>query len=163
MDEILYERVDDDDFYDILGCSEHSTIEQINTEYKARVLDCHPDKHPNDSNAAERFSKLQRAKETLSDPEKRKFYDAWRNSGLIISYDKWCAQRSATHTSMHWASVKTQPMLQGDPPPQPSSSSTPDQEQYNMRNVHIYSNAPTVTWERDSPSEILRKFRNYEI
>ncbi|KAK7506588.1 hypothetical protein BaRGS_00002063 [Batillaria attramentaria] len=112
MDKILsYERHDADDFYHIIGCSEHSSEEQILTEYRARVLDCHPDKHPGDAKKAERFNKLTKAKETLSNPESRAKYDQWRRSGIAMSYDDWLALRGAVHTSMHWATKAPQPQL----------------------------------------------------
>ena len=85
MDSILnFERDESKDFYAILGCDELSSTEQIQTEYKMRVLDCHPDKHPNDANAAERFTILQHAKEVLCDTEQRANYDKWKNSGINI-------------------------------------------------------------------------------
>ncbi|CAG8731564.1 10775_t:CDS:2, partial [Racocetra persica] len=38
-DEKFYENL-----YEILGCTSSCTTEQISTEYKKRVLSCHPDK-----------------------------------------------------------------------------------------------------------------------
>ncbi|KAL8588520.1 hypothetical protein ACOMHN_043869 [Nucella lapillus] len=112
MDKILsYVRNDADDYYNILGCSEHSTEEQITTEYRARVLDCHPDKNPGDARAAERFSRLTKAKEALTDPESRSKYDKWRHSGIAMSYEEWCGLRGAVHTSMHWATKAPQPQI----------------------------------------------------
>ncbi|KAK2185225.1 hypothetical protein NP493_241g00032 [Ridgeia piscesae] len=115
MEDILsYQCKPEDDYYFILGIDELSSIEQINTEYKVKALECHPDKHPDDLMAVERFSRLQRAKQTLSDPALREQYDTWRRSGIAIPYDTWCAKRNV-HTSMHWVSKKKkEPMLMNE-------------------------------------------------
>nr|XP_022316215.1 J domain-containing protein-like [Crassostrea virginica]XP_022318901.1 J domain-containing protein-like [Crassostrea virginica] len=171
MDDVFdYERDESDDFYNILGCSEHSTTEQIQTEYKARVLDHHPDKNPDDPHAAQRFSKLSQAKDILTDPEKRKAYDVWRNSGITVSFEKWQALREATKTTLHWASVKPQPTIQSQEhqpdPERPSSSDhtdfSPFQSTDPIRHAAVYD-SQKFNWERDPPSDILKKFRNYEI
>lgn len=35
-----------EDCYSVLGCTEHSTKEQITTEYRKKSLELHPDKWP---------------------------------------------------------------------------------------------------------------------
>lgn len=184
MDEILnYESNTEDDLYNILGCDELSTIDQINAEYKARVLDCHPDKNP-DTGAAERFAKIQKAKEILTDPETRYKYDLWKGSGLWMSFDQWMGLRSAVHTSMHWASVKKQPMLEHDttnivevdPTHSHISQQTtethiyqdhqdikPSSSSYMSWNLRDKTDFGGIQWQRDPASETLKKFRNYEI
>ncbi|XP_064617396.1 LOW QUALITY PROTEIN: J domain-containing protein-like [Liolophura sinensis] len=108
MDSILnYERSGRMIFYAILGCDERSTIEQINAEYKMRVLHCHPDKHPGDQAAAGRFERLQRAKCVLSDPDERQKYDMWRRAGICMSYRQWRGLRDNVHMSMHWGCQET--------------------------------------------------------
>ncbi|XP_013370357.1 PREDICTED: dnaJ homolog subfamily C member 12 isoform X2 [Chinchilla lanigera] len=53
MDAILNYRADDsEDYYALLGCDERSSVEQILAEFRIRALECHPDKHPEDPNAA---------------------------------------------------------------------------------------------------------------
>ncbi|XP_046360535.1 J domain-containing protein-like isoform X1 [Haliotis rufescens] len=176
MEEILnFERKLEDDYYQILGCDELSNTEQIVKEYKARVLDCHPDKHPEDPTAAEQFARLQTAKETLCDPESRAKYDQWRQSGMMMTYGQWKGLRDSVHTSMHWGSVKTKPMLDDS---QGSSFSSPKHGQTTLLAVDSTSAATgtpamnsspgtspkkEVPWERDPASNMLRKFRNYEV
>ena len=46
----------------------------------------------------ERFARLQHAKETLCDPERRKDYDSWRNCGMAITYGDWRAKKDSIHT-----------------------------------------------------------------
>ena len=44
--------------------------------------------------SAQKFNLLQKAKEILSDPERRAEYDAWRRSGLAVSYDQWVSRKN---------------------------------------------------------------------
>lgn len=43
------------------------------------------------------FSNFQEAKEVLCDPERRKNYDKWRNSGISISYKSWIDMKDHVH------------------------------------------------------------------
>ncbi|XP_070544475.1 dnaJ homolog subfamily C member 12-like [Ptychodera flava] len=117
MDSVLdYKPKDEDDFYKILGCDELSTTDQINAEYRARVLACHPDKNPDDPEKEHQFHLLQRAKDVLTNEESRKVYDTWRRSGLAVPYDQWVHMRKNVHISMHWAMKKRkEPMLEHHP------------------------------------------------
>ncbi|XP_048761936.1 J domain-containing protein-like isoform X2 [Ostrea edulis] len=171
MDAVLkYDRNEEDDLYNILGCSEHSTTEQILVEYKTRVLDHHPDKNPDDPKAAQRFARLAQAKDILTDPDKRQAYDTWRNSGITVPYEKWQALRDATKTTLHWASVKPQPTIQSQEyrtnMEYSSSSDNTDFSAFGssepISHAAVYDNQK-LQWERDPPSDILKKFRNYEI
>ncbi|XP_036023059.1 dnaJ homolog subfamily C member 12 [Onychomys torridus] len=52
MDAILnYRPEGGEDYYALLGCDELSSVEQILAEFKVRALECHPDKHPENSKA----------------------------------------------------------------------------------------------------------------
>ncbi|XP_063445299.1 dnaJ homolog subfamily C member 12-like [Mytilus trossulus] len=157
MEDIFnYEPDEEEDFYKILGCNEHSNTVQITTEYKARVLSCHPDKHPGDESKDKQFRLLQRAKDVLCDEEKRKRYDQWKNAGISMSFSQWCSLRDSVQTSMHWGSVKTKPMIEND---------KPETTQHNFKKSdfdHV-TISTHQDWNRDEPSEMLRKFRNYQI
>ena len=54
-----YQKDPNEDFYQLLGCDRLSTVEQIQTEFKVRARECHPDKQKNitESNP-ERFQVL---------------------------------------------------------------------------------------------------------
>ena len=55
------------------------------------------------------------AKNILIDPEQRKRYDAWRNSGIAMSYKQWIGLKDSVQASMHWVTPKTAGrMLQTD-------------------------------------------------
>ncbi|XP_063193700.1 dnaJ homolog subfamily C member 12 isoform X2 [Chroicocephalus ridibundus] len=104
MDAILNCRADDlEDYYNLLGCDELSTVEQILAEFKIKALECHPDKHPGNPKAVENFQKLQQAKEILTNEESRARYDYWRRSKITIPFQQWEALSNSVKTSMHWA------------------------------------------------------------
>lgn len=47
---------------------------------------------------AAEFEKIQTAKDTLCDDEKRAMYDKWRHAGISMSFRQWCNLRGAAHT-----------------------------------------------------------------
>ena len=62
-------------YYEILGVSKDATQDQIKSQYRKLARQYHPDLHPGDEAAAQKFKEINEANETLSDPEKRKKYD----------------------------------------------------------------------------------------
>jgi len=63
--------------YDALGVSKTSSQDEIKKAYRKLVRQYHPDKNQGDKEAEERFKEVQGAYDVLSDPEKRKQYDAF--------------------------------------------------------------------------------------
>ncbi|XP_015102116.1 dnaJ homolog subfamily C member 12 isoform X2 [Vicugna pacos] len=195
MDAILnYRSEDTDDYYTLLGCDELSSVEQILAEFKVRALECHPDKHPENSKAVETFQKLQKAKEILTNEESRARYDHWRRSQVSMPFQQWEALSDSVKTSMHWAvrgkkdlmleesdethtnktkneewnkqkEIKkeelgstTEEMEQKESQSLEKSFSPQNPDSPNMNCWHL-----RFRWSGDAPSELLRKFRNYEI
>jgi len=66
---------DKKNYYDILGVSKTASADEIKSAYRKLVKQYHPDLHPNDKEAAEKFKEVNEAHETLSDEQKRKEYD----------------------------------------------------------------------------------------
>ncbi|KAG8237078.1 hypothetical protein J437_LFUL005185 [Ladona fulva] len=166
---ISYKRNEDEDYYKILGCSEDSSPEQINTEYKVRALQFHPDKNDGNKEAEAKFQQLKEAKEILCDPERRAHYDKWRRSGIAISYKQWCGMKEHVQQAMHWSIPKTKDRMLEPAAPSDATSQGPSRETHRRAseggtNIH-YGNRNTggVKWESKPPNEVVSKFRNYEI
>ncbi len=63
------------DFYKTLGVKKTATKEEISKAYREMARKYHPDLHPDDKAAKQKFQDVQEAFDTLNDPEKRKMYD----------------------------------------------------------------------------------------
>lgn len=64
------------DYYKILGVNKSASVDEIKKAYRKLALKYHPDKNPNNKAAEEKFKEINEANEVLSDPEKKKKYDA---------------------------------------------------------------------------------------
>ena len=70
------------DYYEVLGVSKSSTPEEIKKAYRKIAMANHPDTHPDDKGAEERFKEASEAYEVLSDPKKKSAYDQYGFSGM---------------------------------------------------------------------------------
>ncbi|ELT99888.1 hypothetical protein CAPTEDRAFT_177367 [Capitella teleta] len=81
--------VECDDYYAWLGLSKEATKDEINNAFRRMSRLYHPDKHANrpglNEKAVNLFTKIKKAHEVLSDPQKRAIYDAVGIKGLELT------------------------------------------------------------------------------
>lgn len=70
------------DYYEILGVSRDVESAGLKSAYRRLALQYHPDRNPNDPEAAEKFKEASEAYAVLSDPEKRERYDRFGHTGV---------------------------------------------------------------------------------
>jgi len=64
------------DFYDLLGVSPHADESEVKRAVRAKIIQHHPDRNPDDPHASDRLKQVIRAKEILLDPSLRRDYDS---------------------------------------------------------------------------------------
>jgi curved DNA-binding protein len=72
------------DYYKLLGVDRNADEKEIKKAYRRLARQYHPDVNPGDKAAEARFKEINEANEVLSDPEKRRKYDA-----LGQQYQRW--------------------------------------------------------------------------
>ncbi|MER7363310.1 J domain-containing protein, partial [Nonomuraea wenchangensis] len=63
------------ELYERLGVDQRATALDIKRAYRRLARQLHPDLHPGDAAAAERFKAVTEAWDVLSDPRRREVYD----------------------------------------------------------------------------------------
>ena len=120
-------------YYNLLGCDQESSVDQILCEFKQRALIEHPDKNIDSNNASEKFQALLEAKQVLTDINKRKKYDFWLNSAICMSWKEWYEFTNKNQPVFHWINKTCEPKL-------------------------VYKKN-----EKINKTNLLSKFRNYQI
>ncbi|XP_046144527.1 J domain-containing protein isoform X2 [Osmia bicornis bicornis] len=155
-DAINYKPNEEEDYYALLSCDESATVEQITTEYKVLALQYHPDKNEGDKEAEKKFQQLKHAKEVLCDPERRSNYDKWRHSGIAISYKQWLGMKDNVQQDTSGDAAGSSGQGKVQPPNAHRRASEGGANIY-------YGARRDLGWDSEAPSEVVNKFRNYEI
>ncbi|KAM9842200.1 dnaJ (Hsp40) homolog, subfamily C, member 5 gamma b isoform 2-T3 [Aulostomus maculatus] len=74
-----------DSLYKILGLEKGASPQDIKKAYRKLALKHHPDKNPDNPEAAEKFKVINNANSILSDENKRKIYDEYGSVGLYVA------------------------------------------------------------------------------
>ncbi len=70
------------DYYEVLGINKGASEDEIKKAYRKSAKQYHPDLHPGDKVAEEKFKEINEAYEVLSDAEKRARYDQFGHAGV---------------------------------------------------------------------------------
>ncbi len=70
----------------MLGLKKGASEDEIKKAFKTMARKYHPDLHPDDKEAAEKFKEVNEAYEVLSDSEKRARYDQFGHAGVDPNY-----------------------------------------------------------------------------
>jgi len=74
------------DYYEVLGVQKTASADDIKKAYRSLARKYHPDLHPDDKDAAEKFKEVNEAYEILSDPSKKERYDQFGHAGVDPNY-----------------------------------------------------------------------------
>jgi len=69
-----------EDYYQTLGVPRTASAEDIRKAYRELARKYHPDLHPDDESAKEKFKQVQAAFDVLNEPSKREMYDRYGSS-----------------------------------------------------------------------------------
>ncbi len=70
------------DYYEVLGVGREAGEPDIKSAYRKLARQFHPDHHPDDPSAEDKFKEASEAYSILSDPQKRAAYDRYGHAGL---------------------------------------------------------------------------------
>lgn len=70
------------DYYEVLGISKDATEAEIKKAFRQKAMEYHPDRNPDNPEAAEKFKEATEAYDILSNPEKRSAYDRFGFAGV---------------------------------------------------------------------------------
>jgi DnaJ-class molecular chaperone len=72
------------DYYEVLGVDRDANKGEVKKAFRRLARELHPDVNDHDPEAEEKFKEAAEAYEVLSDPERRRAYDAYGHEGLRV-------------------------------------------------------------------------------
>lgn len=73
--------------YEVLGVARDADAATVKKAYRKLAQESHPDRHPDDPQAEDRFKEINQAYQVLSDPERRSAYDEFGDIALDPNFD----------------------------------------------------------------------------
>ncbi|MBR5405512.1 MAG: J domain-containing protein, partial [Oscillospiraceae bacterium] len=70
------------DYYEVLGVQKNASDDELKKAYRKLARQYHPDLHPDDPSAEEKFKEITEAYEVLSNSEKRAKYDQFGHAAF---------------------------------------------------------------------------------
>ena len=70
------------DYYEVMGLNKSASDDEIKKAYRKLAKQYHPDLHPGDKEAEDKFKELNEAYEVLSDKDKKSRYDQFGHAGV---------------------------------------------------------------------------------
>ena len=70
------------DYYETLEVSRDASTSELKKAFKKKAMKFHPDRNPDNPQAAEKFKEAAEAYDVLSDPQKKSAYDQFGHSGV---------------------------------------------------------------------------------
>jgi molecular chaperone DnaJ len=74
------------DYYEVLGVSRSASSDELKKAYRKLAMQFHPDRNPDNKEAAEKFKEVCEAYEVLSDADKRQRYDQYGHDGMKSAF-----------------------------------------------------------------------------
>jgi curved DNA-binding protein CbpA len=75
------------DYYEVLGVSKSTSVDELKKQYRKLALKFHPDRNQH-SDTQEHFKEISEAYAVLSDTKKRQFYDQYGHAGVNERYSR---------------------------------------------------------------------------
>ncbi|KAI9298820.1 DnaJ-domain-containing protein [Neoconidiobolus thromboides FSU 785] len=126
-------------YYELLNCASHHSIEQIRKEYQLLSLKYHPDKQRGSNE--DQFKQINEAYNILKDEKMRKKYDQWLFSGLQIAWKDYVLLPEAMKVT-HWSNFNKTLTIEDK-----------NNNEYKINNINNNSNN----------DDLITKFRNYQL